>query len=425
MRGPPLWPPIEVAGRVRDVVKEAMGLCGLEEKDRWVVERALFATDGDVNEAVILLTDDSEREKLESGGELDCFGEVTSDEAVSQLSTMFPTISIPVITNTLRKVSGDINRAAALLIGDGGDIGKEEEEEGDMCENGLFPLPPPSLSREQSITQSLVNMGEQMRIDEVPFLPFNWLLRVVHHLEDCVRTCNHRCLVCDRPVDHVGIKPVVCPSELCIMSYEELGVGLDVAGEIKRDPSLADLLISLLYASAHGGRIELMFPEQVRAGNESFMSGDGVKDVPKLQRVISLLPSVNLMIEWTDAGIFRGHMDQLDVLCYPLLRWMFSSNRSHLRCLKDHEKITGLTCDFQFVLLTGPVEKELEFQSLKRDTASNSSHYSSHGSTGSILAFHGSGVGNWHSILRTGLKNYSNTKFTHRFLDPHPSRFII
>jgi poly [ADP-ribose] polymerase 6/8 len=50
----------------------------------------------------------------------------------------------------------------------------------------------------------------------------------------------------------------------------------------------------------------------------------------------------------------------------------------------------------QYVLLSSPPEKEQQFQRLKQQ------HKSFH-------AFHGSGFGNWHSILRIGLRNYSNT----------------
>lgn len=51
-----------------------------------------------------------------------------------------------------------------------------------------------------------------------------------------------------------------------------------------------------------------------------------------------------------------------------------------------------------FVLLSGPAEREQTFQSLKKIH-------------GSFYAWHGSAIGNWHVILRTSLKNMSDTKF--------------
>ena len=79
-----------------------------------------------------------------------------------------------------------------------------------------------------------------------------------------------------------------------------------------------------------------------------------------------------------------------------------------------------MNTDFQFVLLSGPVEREARFQSLK------ARH-------GSLFAWHGSSPGNWHVILRTSLQNMSNTKHmygrqpfrTHVFAPWFTSRILI
>lgn len=66
------------------------------------------------------------------------------------------------------------------------------------------------------------------------------------------------CLICDQALSCVGIKPTICSAPICIFRYEELGLGLELSAEIQRDPDMIDLLISLCYCSANGGRIELM-----------------------------------------------------------------------------------------------------------------------------------------------------------------------
>mmetsp|Transcript_13559 Transcript_13559/g.17078 ORF Transcript_13559/g.17078 Transcript_13559/m.17078 type:complete len:209 (-) Transcript_13559:110-736(-) len=88
-----------------------------------------------------------------------------------------------------------------------------------------------------------------------------------------------------------------------------------------------------------------------------------------------------------------------------------ASNRSHIRLLSPEERIPGLQCADQFLLMTGPLEREVKFQTLKEETRRKRTHYNSFDKTGSIFAFHGSGLGNWHSIMRIGLKNMSNTKY--------------
>ena len=53
------------------------------------------------------------------------------------------------------------------------------------------------------------------------------------------------------------------------------------------------------------------------------------------------------------------------------------------------------------LLSAGKGEREARFQALKREAATAG------GSSGSFFAFHGSAPGNWHGILRLGLKNMS------------------
>lgn len=75
-----------------------------------------------------------------------------------------------------------------------------------------------------------------------------------------------------------------------------------------------------------------------------------------------------------------------------------SSNRAHLHHITvDSQKIPNVNCA-QFVLKSASIDKELVFHDYKKKH-------------GSFFAFHGSSLNNWHSILRLGLKNYSNTKF--------------
>jgi len=97
--------------------------------------------------------------------------------------------------------------------------------------------------------------------------------------------------------------------------------------------------------------------------------------------------------------VLRRKLDQLDDLIFPLLRWLLTSNRkSHLRALRPSERFESLgPLSHQFALLSGPIERETAFQRMKR-------------AHGSLFAWHGSGSGNWHAILRTSLQNMSNTK---------------
>jgi hypothetical protein len=107
------------------------------------------------------------------------------------------------------------------------------------------------------------------------------------------------------------------------------------------------------------------------------------------------------MSSWAQQGgnhYLRQQLDALDVLIYPLLRWLVTTNKAHLRKLRPDEQFESLGSAHQFVLMSGPIEREQQFQRLKQRA------------NGSLFLWHGSGSGNWHVILRTSLKNMSGTK---------------
>jgi hypothetical protein len=254
----------------------------------------------------------------------------------------------------------------------------------------------------------------------------NIVFKMLGYIEQSFQRCQLFCRTCAQPIENFGVKPTICTEDICRVRFEEIGVGFDLAAEIATDPDVFDLMVSFLYAAVHGGRIELHFPTTVSAQltpttTTSFYSGDsttGCKNVALLQSVVALIPSVDDMLE--NSHRLRAYLDEVNVLIYPLLRWVVASNTSHLRTLpmSASSSCPGLTCRRVFVLLTESIDKEKEFRRLRaeaRDEYSNSTlkprRVSSDSSTGSFFAYHGSGAGNWHSILRMGLKNYSNTSY--------------
>jgi len=51
------------------------------------------------------------------------------------------------------------------------------------------------------------------------------------------------------PLSYSSIKPSVCDKEFCQFRFTEIGIGTSIYLEIKRDPLVADLIISLFAAS--------------------------------------------------------------------------------------------------------------------------------------------------------------------------------
>ncbi len=161
-----------------------------------------------------------------------------------------------------------------------------------------------------------------------------------------------------------------------------------------------------------------------------FLSGSEL-DLAKLRATLERMPSVADMQQWIAKNALIENLRKRDPLLAPLLRWIIGTNRArmccvalrwcsvvcaahtcHCVCVSDirelllTERMKPMLSPHQFVFLSSSPDKEARFQALKRGV-----EVSKGKGKGSILAWHGSGTGNWHSILRTGLKNMSGTKY--------------
>jgi len=130
------------------------------------------------------------------------------------------------------------------------------------------------------------------------------------------------------------------------------------------------------------------------------MENDSTKrNLPSVTKVLTTLPSIEDLIKYTDTKSLKNYLEHsCDKLAFPLLRWIITSNRAYLVKLQKKEMIDEMITEHQYMFLSSPPEKEAIFQQLKKEK-------------GSFWAFHGSTFANWHSILRIGLKNFSNTEF--------------
>ena len=70
--------------------------------------------------------------------------------------------------------------------------------------------------------------------------------------------CTEFCLVCHCRVrdSFEALKPYVCSSSLCLYQYMALGLGPSIEYEIRSQPHVVDMLISLTYSRATSGRLE-------------------------------------------------------------------------------------------------------------------------------------------------------------------------
>jgi len=160
-----------------------------------------------------------------------------------------------------------------------------------------------------------------------------------------------------------------------------------------------DLLICMTISSAIENRHFIPFPT-IQVSHLDKTTNERITltfDKTKPQEVVDLLqqcPPVLELNTWLQAGTFHEKCFAISPLLYPLLRWIVATNRAHLKQLDQN---LDMGTEFQFILKSTTPEKEQIFQQAKIEHEN------------SFFAWHGSPLGNWHSILRVGLKNYSDT----------------
>jgi len=236
--------------------------------------------------------------------------------------------------------------------------------------------------------------------------------KVLDQILERVDNCTKTCIICDGPLPFQMIKPAVCDRNLCVHSHEQYGLGADVASELRDNPPVVDLLISFCYAISQGDHRRFNpYPIGVEAKVLDMSTGvrreltkhfmaendDKAKNLAAIKQVLDVMPPVLEMAKYPDSKSLAAYLDSLHPLCFPLLRWIITSNRAHLAKLDKDDMIAEANTEYQYMFLSSPPEKEAKFQELKK-------------SKGSFWAFHGSAFANWHSILRIGLRNYSNTE---------------
>uniref|UniRef100_A0A673JX39 Poly [ADP-ribose] polymerase n=1 Tax=Sinocyclocheilus rhinocerous TaxID=307959 RepID=A0A673JX39_9TELE len=227
--------------------------------------------------------------------------------------------------------------------------------------------------------------------------------RVMKYSEQRIPTLKDYCVVCDE--QHVFqngsmLKPAVCTRELCVFSFNTLGVMSGAAEDVATGAEVVDLLVAMCRAALESARKSIIFdpyPSVVDPHDpKSLAFNPKKKSYERLQRALDGITSIR---EITQGPYFEitKQMDKLDPLAHPLLQWIISSNRSHIVKLPSSRQLKFMHTSHQFLLLSSPPAKEARFHTARK----------LHGST---FAFHGSHIENWHSILRNGLVNTSYTK---------------
>nr|XP_061812914.1 protein mono-ADP-ribosyltransferase PARP6-like [Nerophis lumbriciformis] len=237
-----------------------------------------------------------------------------------------------------------------------------------------------------------------------PTLQHGFLVQVMRYAEQRIPTLNEYCVICDeRHVLQNGplLKPAVCTRELCVFSFHAMGTMSGATEEVATGAEVVDLLVTMCRAALQSSRKSIVFepyPSVVDPLNPKMLAfSPKRKSYERLEKALDAVLLVRKMTQGSYSEI-KKQMDQIDLLAIPLLQWILSSNRSHIVKLPANRHLPFMHTPHQFLLISSPPTKEARFQTARE-------------LYGSTFAFHGSHVENWHSILRNGLVNASNTKF--------------
>ena len=203
------------------------------------------------------------------------------------------------------------------------------------------------------------------------------LLYFVLEIAECFLDLSDHCCICRAPLEP-GVKPSVCNKDLCKFQYMQLGIGSSLYQEIKNNPLVVDLMVSVF-----GAAVDTQFLTPAPLGFRT----------DEMSLIVSRLPPIESLV--TRASNDRELREFIGAKDFELLRWIVMSNRSHLIHLQHGMRIFESSI-YQFMSLISAPEVEREFKRLK-------ARY------GSRFLFHGSSTPRWHSIIRNGLKNASGT----------------
>eukprot|EP01034_Spumella_vulgaris_P029926 gene29926-37059_t len=236
------------------------------------------------------------------------------------------------------------------------------------------------------------------------------------------------CPVCHKPHEVATNALIPCNKSECLTHFTERNLGRDIAVEIKSEPEVVELMITMTYwatLNSQLGRVAYNsgygYGGALNAAPETTNPVDAIRDanfVPfpnkfmyknvrqydRIRESLDALPSVEMMKEMISSHTFHGFFKD-DVYMqesHYLLTWILNSHRAMLKYvpLKDQtvfeRNLSG--GNLHMFRITTPPEKEAAFQKQKAKNGGKTE-----------WVYHGSKAGCWHSIIRNSLKNLSNT----------------
>ena len=187
------------------------------------------------------------------------------------------------------------------------------------------------------------------------------------------------CCMCGEPLKISGIRPMVCENKLCFFQFVELGLGAHVVDEIRRDPTVCDLVICFASCCFDTPYLDPAPPDTSKEALAEFFKS---------------LPAMSVLASCSDD---RMLIELIGMHNFQILRFFILANRAFLVTLRGNMRIQELpAATHQFMIVATTPEHEARFQAKKAER-------------GNVWLWHGSWPDRWYSILHNGLHDYAGT----------------
>ena len=183
-----------------------------------------------------------------------------------------------------------------------------------------------------------------------------------------------------------------------------------VSDSLLRCSAVCELLLTVLSAAATHGRLPFDQPTKVTATDQrskrlSFLTNKAF-DATKLLSTVNAIPALDQLLSAATDNTLAATLDAIDPLIIPLLDWTLHHPDVYIRQLEREERFSAVPTDQQFAVCMP--SWDAKFLRARREQAASRGVTEEEAVS---FQFHGSQSHNWHSILRTGLKNLSNTQW--------------
>ncbi|GMR59588.1 hypothetical protein PMAYCL1PPCAC_29783, partial [Pristionchus mayeri] len=282
-----------------------------------------------------------------------------------------------------------------------------------------------------------------LRTNESPTLVGSFFASLYGKVEERLSRLSEYCVTCGEILSSGGVLPSICDRDLCMYQYSELHLfdGLSVP---RVSPEVLSLLLfAFSNANLSSRRRDILMPappiksmadllmeaktkrfeKKGEAGDQLDGSGEEVMK-PSSQWNYTVnnatIQRFNTQgLNTTESAAFSVLLENMpcpkeylaSVSAYHQFRkawpqmadivdWLVISNRSYLEMVPRPMNVDFLYTSSQYCFISDTPAKQAQFDKLVAEHGGKTRFF-----------FHGSPLENWHSIIRSGLRNMSGTKY--------------